>query len=84
MFAIETLADAVASARKHALPAKECVVTVRDRRADLLVSDEELARRSVVAGQSTRRGYAALYQQEILQADYGCDFDFLHHTPLRR
>jgi len=30
------------------------------------------------------RGYAALYQQEILQADYGCDFDFLRHTPLRR
>jgi hypothetical protein len=55
-------------AREHALPGKECVVTVRDRRADVLVSDEELARRSVAAGQSTRRGYAALYQQEILQA----------------
>jgi hypothetical protein len=26
------------------------------------------------------RGYAALYQQEILQADYGCDFDFLRRV----
>jgi dihydroxy-acid dehydratase len=30
------------------------------------------------------RGYARLYHREILQADRGCDFDFLRRTPLQR
>ena len=29
------------------------------------------------------RGYARLYHEEVLQADRGCDFDFLRHTPTR-
>ena len=28
------------------------------------------------------RGYARLYRREILQADRGCDFDFLRKHPL--
>jgi dihydroxy-acid dehydratase len=54
---------------------------VPNRRLELKVSDEELARRR--AGWKTPaprygRGYGALYAQHITQADQGCDFDFLH------
>jgi dihydroxy-acid dehydratase len=54
-------------------------LSVRDRRIDLLVPDDEIARR--LAGHAPpaapERGYAALYQRHVLQADKGCDFDFL-------
>ncbi len=61
-------------------------LSVRERRLDLLVGDEEWRRRE---GQMPpieplpARGYARLYQQEILQADQGCDFDFLRSRPGR-
>jgi dihydroxyacid dehydratase/phosphogluconate dehydratase len=50
------------------------------RRLDLGVDDGELARRR--AGWTPpaaryERGYGALYAAHILQADEGCDFDFL-------
>ena len=55
-------------------------LSVSERRLDLLVDDGELARRcashrptAVVAA----RGYARLYSQCVLQAEAGCDFDFL-------
>jgi dihydroxy-acid dehydratase len=52
------------------------------RRLDLLVEDGELARRrALLAGRSRQpgpqRGYARLFQETVLQADEGCDFDFL-------
>jgi dihydroxy-acid dehydratase len=53
---------------------------VEKRRIDLLVDDAELDRR---AGEFTpprpapRRGYAKLFHDTVLQADRGCDFDFL-------
>jgi dihydroxy-acid dehydratase len=54
-------------------------LSVRDRKLELLVGDEELARRR--AGwrplPAPSRGYAKLYADHILQADAGCDFDFL-------
>jgi dihydroxy-acid dehydratase len=55
-------------------------VSVKARRIDLLVGEEELARRraqwrSPVAPPS--RGYAKLYMDHVLQAEHGCDFDFL-------
>jgi len=54
-------------------------LSVRDRRLELLVGEEELATRR--AGWRPRpvpsRGYAKLYADHILQADAGCDFDFL-------
>jgi dihydroxy-acid dehydratase len=54
-------------------------LSVRDRRLELLVNEEELARRlSVVApAVEPRRGYARLYAKHVTQADLGCDFDFL-------
>jgi dihydroxy-acid dehydratase len=59
-------------------------LSVADRRLDLLVSPEELARRPVTPPPVPERGYARLYREEILQADRGCDFDFLRKQPLRK
>ena len=56
-------------------------ISVRERRIDLLVEDAELARRPVPAPFAPARGYARLYREQILQADRGCDFAFLRHTP---
>jgi len=58
---------------------------VAGRRLDLLVDDTELARRRADfdangprgAASTPSRGYAALFHRSVLQADEGCDFDFL-------
>ncbi|ALK97632.1 dihydroxy-acid dehydratase [Massilia sp. WF1] len=57
-------------------------LSVKDRCIDLLVDEAELARRRAAnAGQAAptkpARGYAKLYMEHVLQADQGCDFDFL-------
>ncbi len=54
-------------------------LSVRDRRLDLLVAEAELAKRreGFKTPHLPRRGYARLYNEHILQADAGCDFDFL-------
>src|ERR671934_654050 len=52
-------------------------LSVKERRIDLLVAPEELARRKTAPVPMPERGYARLYRREILQADRGCDFDFL-------
>jgi dihydroxy-acid dehydratase len=57
-------------------------LSVRERRLDLLVEAEELARRPAPPPPVPERGYAALYRREILQADRGCDFNFLRRHPL--
>ncbi len=47
---------------------------------DLLVDARELARRAnedIVSRPTATRGYEALYLQHVLQADEGCDLDFL-------
>jgi dihydroxy-acid dehydratase len=54
-------------------------LSVRERRLDLLVPEGELARRRSIwrpPGMPSR-GYARLYAEHVLQADAGCDFDFL-------
>ncbi|MEM7029429.1 MAG: IlvD/Edd family dehydratase [Chloroflexota bacterium] len=60
-------------------------LSVDKRSLNLLVDDEELARRK--ATQSERpplpaRGYERLYHQTIQQAHLGVDFDFLQHETL--
>ena len=60
-------------------------LSVRDRCLDLLVDEALLnQRRKESADESSaprpQRGYARLYQASILQADEGCDFDFLTAT----
>jgi len=56
---------------------------VEHRKLELLVPEDELARRRaewkppVIEG----RGYTRLYREHVLQADEGCDFDFLLPLP---
>ena len=57
-------------------------LSVAERRLDLLVTPEELARRPTAPPAMPDRGYAQLYRREILQADRGCDFNFLRKYPL--
>ncbi|MEK7877497.1 MAG: L-arabinonate dehydratase [Pseudomonadota bacterium] len=54
---------------------------VAARKLELKVSAAELARRRAAWQQPAphyTRGFGALYQQHITQANEGCDFDFLH------
>ena len=55
-------------------------LSVSRRALDLVVDEAELARRRatlVVKPPRADRGYAQLYQRSVLQAEHGCDFDFL-------
>ena len=54
-------------------------LSVKERRLDLLVDQAELARRAAATGGGAAppRGYRRLYADHVLQADMGCDFDFL-------
>ncbi len=60
-------------------------LSVAERRIDLLVDEAEIARRlgeragagEPLAAASSGRGYDLLYRNHVLQADRGCDFDFL-------
>ncbi|MBZ9936843.1 dihydroxy-acid dehydratase [Mesorhizobium sp. BR1-1-16] len=54
------------------------------RRIELLIEPEELERRMAALpapAPSPARGYARLYDQHVLQADEGADFDFLTGQP---
>ena len=60
-------------------------LNVPERRLDLLVEPDEIARRLAAKAQPSapyRRGYGWLFAQHILQADKGCDFDFLRAEAL--
>jgi dihydroxy-acid dehydratase len=55
-------------------------IDIPARRIHMAVSDEELARRRaewVAPAPRFGRGYGHMFQQHILQADQGCDMDFL-------
>jgi dihydroxy-acid dehydratase len=56
-------------------------LSVEQRSLEQWVSDDELERRRAALParpeSSVKRGYAKLYEREILQADDGCDFQFL-------
>jgi dihydroxy-acid dehydratase len=54
-------------------------LSVRERRLDLEVSAAELAQRKAQwqPPPLPRRGYQRLYAEHVLQAEDGCDFDFL-------
>jgi len=58
-------------------------LSIQERRIDLLVDEAELAKRR--AGfkppEPPKRGYRKLYIDHVLQADKGCDFDFLRYRP---
>jgi dihydroxy-acid dehydratase len=54
---------------------------VPNRKLDLLVDEQELARRiaamNAKAAPVPERGYGRLFASAVMQADQGCDFDFL-------
>ena len=56
-------------------------LNVPDRTLTLDISDEEFAKRKaelvLPADDPKKRGYARLFNDHIMQADAGCDFDFL-------
>lgn len=54
-------------------------LSIRDRRVDLLVEADEIARRLADhrPPPAPARGYKALYRRTVTQAPHGCDFDFL-------
>ncbi len=57
-------------------------LSVSERSLDLLVSDDELARRREALSvpeprEGDGRGYRKLFLETVTQADQGCDFDFL-------
>jgi dihydroxy-acid dehydratase len=55
-------------------------ISVRDRKIDLLVPENELQKRKAAwkpPVAAPPRGYAKLYMDHVLQAEHGCDFDFL-------
>ena len=58
-------------------------VSVNERRVEVLLSDRELESRRPerLPRQLPARGYARLYEQSVLGAEFGCDFDFLRAVP---
>jgi dihydroxy-acid dehydratase len=55
-------------------------ISVRERKIELVVSEDEMQRRKSAWKRpvlSPARGYAKLYMDHVLQAEQGCDFDFL-------
>ncbi len=61
-------------------------LSVAERKLDLLVAENELAARRAAyrpRQPDPQRGYARLYMQSVLQAEHGCDFDFLRHSTTR-
>ena len=55
-------------------------LSVKERMIDLLVPEIELSKRKNAWQPPVTppaRGYAKLYMDHVLQAEYGCDFDFL-------
>jgi dihydroxy-acid dehydratase len=61
-------------------------ISVKNRSLDLLISAEELAARreqfKPTPTPTYHRGYKKLYYDTVLQADGGCDFDFLRDPSL--
>jgi dihydroxy-acid dehydratase len=59
-------------------------LSIRERRIDLLVDEKEMQRRKAAwrpPVEQPKRGYAQLYMKHVLQAEHGCDFDFLRKAP---
>src|SRR4029078_10849966 len=60
-------------------------LSVKKRTIELAVSEEELRKRKAAWKPPVApptRGYAKLYMDHVLQAEHGCDFDFLRKARL--
>jgi dihydroxy-acid dehydratase len=83
--------SAVGGPLAHVRTGDRIRLSVSRRELELLVDDDELARRSAarpVVEPTAERGYRKLYLQSVTQADAGVDFDFLRaagpKTPIPR
>jgi len=59
-------------------------ISVQHKQIELLLDQAEIERRLAARPPSApmpERGYAQLYQREVLQAEQGCDFNFLRKRP---
>src|ERR1700730_18519503 len=63
----------------------EMRLSVRERRIDVLVSQQDLERRrhEMRLTRVAVRGYAKLYADSVLGPEFGCDFDFLRQDSVR-
>jgi dihydroxy-acid dehydratase len=63
----------------------EMRLSVRERRIDVLVSQQDLERRrhEMRPTRVAVRGYAKLYADSVLGPEFGCDFDFLRKDSVR-
>lgn len=55
-------------------------LSVKNKTLNILISQKELNKRlkkNIIKKMDFKRGYQKLYYQSVLQADKGCDFDFL-------
>jgi len=59
-------------------------ISVKERKLDVLVDERALKSRQPARPQPPSRGYRRLYWDAVLQAQHGCDFDFLRKQPLKR
>jgi dihydroxy-acid dehydratase len=63
-------------------------LSVEDRVLSVLLSDAELAQRMAAlkppASEPEARGYRKLFLKSVMQADEGCDFDFLRVAQMRQ
>jgi dihydroxy-acid dehydratase len=59
-------------------------VSVSERRVEVLLSESELQARAQksAAAPPPPRGYARLYAESVLGAEWGCDFNFLRQRPV--
>ena len=58
-------------------------ISVRERKIELLVPQQEIEKRKAAWKPPVappNRGYAKLYMDHVLQAEHGCDFDFLRRS----
>tara|TARA_Y100000814_G_scaffold103003_2_gene71946 strand:+ start:341 stop:2044 length:1704 start_codon:yes stop_codon:yes gene_type:complete len=61
-------------------------IDVPNRKLNLLISEDEMKSRvseKIYEGPQFKRGFKWLHARHILQADLGCDFDFLIHEDLQ-
>src|SRR6202158_4690188 len=63
----------------------EIRLSVRERRIDVMVSEEDLENRrsETRPTRGAARGYAKLYADSVLGPEFGCDFDFLRKDSVR-
>jgi dihydroxy-acid dehydratase len=63
----------------------EIKLSVRERRIDVMVSEQDLQnrRREIRPTPRADRGYAKLYADSVLGPEFGCDFDFLRKESVR-